>query len=579
MNHQIAEAFAKRNLHNIKRVGKVPIWIYPHAQEIMYRAFLIAVVNDLRSSVLALLDRLPAIIAERDREHHTDAWPDNLDTLLTTLRVQFDDTSHKEKIKSRLLDIGQKTSDWNDAQWQKTLLDVLGVDVYRRESFLGSHIKSFVQEGSSLITKLTEDTYNDVTGVLTRSIRAGDRVNTIKDALMEKTDLGPGVFNKVETRARLIARDQIGKFNGELTRVRQESIGIKEYIWHTVEDERVRDEHKALDGMLCRWDDDTVYSDDDGRTWKDRASIGAFIGQPGEDYQCRCWAEAVFPEEVTGEPEEEEEDTTSEEDIAASNVIETEIGFTRADGGKGSGNWEHEGRPGLVGGSGEGGVSSVKKEVDKPAEKKYIYKEREKGAQYEQEGTGEVVNRGTAKESGAGRGAGLPSSSEGDTGVDIGRSVQESGRVVATHHTTSGDVYEIENPTFYRDTLSNLRSEHKYGSSVTLHTKEDYASARTFFVSDGRGCFAITQEGDLQSVIHMEDCKVSTNDLCNLAVRQGAKTLDCFDTVLPRLYSQHGFVEYKRDTWDDQYKPHDWNYELYKKYNSGRPDVVYMRRN
>jgi hypothetical protein len=28
--------------------------------------------------------------------------------------------------------------------------------------------------------------------------------------------------------------------------------------------------------------------------------------------------------------------------------------------------------------------------------------------------------------------------------------------------------------------------------------------------------------------------------------------------------------------WDDQYKPEGWDYELYKKYNNGRPDVVFM---
>jgi SPP1 gp7 family putative phage head morphogenesis protein len=279
---------------------------------------MVSYVNELRRHVLVLLDRVPSIIAERDREHHTDAWPDSLDSLLSTLRISFNDTAHADKMKSRLVNIGQRTSDWNDKQWQETLLKVLGVDVYRRESWLGSHIKSFVNEGSSLITKLTEDTYHDVATTLTRGIRAGDRVETIKDALLTETDLGPGVFNKVETRARLIARDQIGKFNGELTRVRQESIGIKEYIWHTVLDERVRDSHASLEGMLCRWDDDTVYSDDDGETWKDRESIGAFVGQVGEDYQCRCWSEAVFPEEVTGEePEEPTDEDYEQSDVYA----------------------------------------------------------------------------------------------------------------------------------------------------------------------------------------------------------------------------------------------------------------------
>lgn len=42
--------------------------------------------------------------------------------------------------------------------------------------------------------------------------------------------------------------------------------------------------------MLCKYSDPTVYSDDGGKTWKKRSTIGAFIGKPGEDYQCRCLA-------------------------------------------------------------------------------------------------------------------------------------------------------------------------------------------------------------------------------------------------------------------------------------------------
>jgi len=334
MNHQLTEALVKRNLHNIRKVGRSPIWRYPRQYEILYRSFAVSIVSALREATGEILGRLPHVIAQRDAETHTDAWPDSLDNLLTTLRIGFNDIAHSEKIKARLLDIGQKTSDWNDKQWQETLLKVLGVDVYRRESFLGSHLKSFVQEGASLITKLTEDTYHDVATTITRGIRSGDRVNTIKDAILTETDLGPGVFNKVETRARLIARDQVGKLNGELTRIRQEGIGVKWYRWHTVLDERVRESHAVLDGKICRWDDSTVYADsiEDALAdnWLQRSEINGVEMQPGEDYQCRCWAEAIFPEEVTEEeaPTEEEETTVEETPVEPQPQPEPEPSLT-----------------------------------------------------------------------------------------------------------------------------------------------------------------------------------------------------------------------------------------------------------
>lgn len=306
MKAQLTEAVARRQMHNIRHVGKAPIWKYPTQYEVLYRQFIISVVNELREKTLALIEKLTSVIAQRDTETRTDAWPDSLAALLDALRIGFDQATHDNKIQTQLFNIGQRTADWNDEQWQNTLLQVLGVDVYRREQFLGSHIKSFVQEGSSLIKKLTENTYHDVATVLTRGIRSGDRVETIRKSLLTETDLGPGVFRKVETRARLIARDQVGKLNGELTRTRQEAIGVKQYKWHTALDERVRGNPAGLYPNA-----DPSHYDREGEIF-DWATAPEG-GHPGEAIQCRCWAEAIFPEEVD---ETTEEEPTEEEDPA-----------------------------------------------------------------------------------------------------------------------------------------------------------------------------------------------------------------------------------------------------------------------
>ena len=71
--------------------------------------------------------------------------------------------------------------------------------------------------------------------------------------------------------------------------------GLSMYVWDTSGDERVRESHAVMEGLLCRWDDATVCSYDGGRTWKPRPS-GAVLMHPGMDYQCRCCADAWFDE-------------------------------------------------------------------------------------------------------------------------------------------------------------------------------------------------------------------------------------------------------------------------------------------
>ena len=64
--------------------------------------------------------------------------------------------------------------------------------------------------------------------------------------------------------------------------------------------------------------------------------------------------------------------------------------------------------------------------------------------------------------------------------------------------------------------------------------------------------------------------------LISLAVDQGGRRLDAFDTVLPWLYSRNGFRAVARLPWNDDYKPNGWNYDYFQGFNGGRPDVVYM---
>jgi uncharacterized protein with gpF-like domain len=113
-------------------------------------------------------------------------------------------------------------------------------------------------------------------------------------------------------RAKLIARDQTSKLTAALNEQRQTAIGVETYIWRTVKDNRVvgnptgrypdgnskHGDHYDLNGKLCKWDDPTVYSEDDGKTWKPRPKEWS-QNHPGIDIQCRCWAQPIIsPERI-----------------------------------------------------------------------------------------------------------------------------------------------------------------------------------------------------------------------------------------------------------------------------------------
>jgi SPP1 gp7 family putative phage head morphogenesis protein len=190
------------------------------------------------------------------------------------------------------LDIAQDTTNWNDKQWKKTVRSMVGVDIYTREPWLKDTIDGFEKENASLIRKLADETREDIESIVSRGFRQGKSAATLKKEILNGTDLEPGRFRKTKTRAKLIARDQVNKLNGQLTEMRQTELGITQYIWRTSVDERVRENHKVMEGKTCRWDNSAVYKS--GGKWISRSSIGGVELHPGQDYQCRCYAEADF---------------------------------------------------------------------------------------------------------------------------------------------------------------------------------------------------------------------------------------------------------------------------------------------
>jgi SPP1 gp7 family putative phage head morphogenesis protein len=141
----------------------------------------------------------------------------------------------------------------------------------------GGAIAAAMEEAAAanvaLIESIPAEYLARVRGAVTHAFSRGLR----HDALAEEIQR---IGEVTKRRAKLIARDQLGRMNSAFNRVRQQDVGIREYDWSTSHDKRVRASHAALDGSRQKWASPPLI---EGRPL-----------HPGDDYLCRCAAIPVI---------------------------------------------------------------------------------------------------------------------------------------------------------------------------------------------------------------------------------------------------------------------------------------------
>ena len=292
----IALAFQAQQRSRRRRLRRPPVWLHPRQIERSFAAELGGLADDLIRQVReTILPALPDIERQSRSEQgrgdstRADAWFDQVAQLVSTLQISVDPLD--ATVKASAINVGQKASQWNNKEWQKTLRKVVGVPLLTSEPGLRDQLRLFAQTNANLITKLQADKLAEIQGVIERGFAQGLRHTEVAKQVMEKA-------KTTKSRARLIARDQVSKLNGNLTHMRQVQAGISMYIWRDSDDTRVRTTHANMDGKLCRWDDASVYSEDGGKTWLARSGINGVELHPGQDILCRCFAETFIQELV-----------------------------------------------------------------------------------------------------------------------------------------------------------------------------------------------------------------------------------------------------------------------------------------
>jgi hypothetical protein len=136
---------------------------------------------------------------------------------------------------------------------------------------------------------------------------------------------------------------------------------------------------------------------------------------------------------------------------------------------------------------------------------------------------------------------------------------------------------KIDQSTFIKLARRNKRAS-KFGACVDVYDEYDgYKLIALYYGKENATC-AISPSGEIVSVTKSANFpSEKIGKLFQVAIRKGGKWLNGFDTVLPSIYKKYGFKTVARLAFNCEFAPKGWNYDLFRKYNDGKPDVVFMK--
>lgn len=178
---------------------------------------------------------------------------------------QFDPRELKETAEK----FAKRTSQFSKEQLGKQVQAVLSVPLSVIETPVTEQIDRFVAWNLDLVKSVQRRYFDRLADDVEEAFEKGIHPYDLIERFAEDYDI-------TESEAERIARDQIGKLNAQVNQARQEAMGLEGYIWRTMNDQRVRDEHSDREGQSFTWDNPPED------------------GAPGEPIQCRCFAEPDF---------------------------------------------------------------------------------------------------------------------------------------------------------------------------------------------------------------------------------------------------------------------------------------------
>ena len=282
-------AFIKKQVANLKRKRgrkatiniRTPLGLTKDYQRAIIKTLQIAK-EEIEKQIIP---SLPYIMREAgslrptndDSEIRLDAGiADKISQLFKSVKIEIARRATDHAINKMVESYADAISNWNKAEVTSAFKSGMGIDLFYGEPYLAEELNVWTIQNANLVKDVSTQFVNQTEQIVLDGIRRGVRHEQVAKQILGSTDLDKGRFKTAETRAKVIGRDQVSKLNGTLNRLRQENAGVTKYIWRTVGDARVRETHAMNNGREFTWREG----------WEGL--------HPGDDYNCRCFAEPIF---------------------------------------------------------------------------------------------------------------------------------------------------------------------------------------------------------------------------------------------------------------------------------------------
>ena len=167
--------------------------------------------------------------------------------------------------------------DTKNRRFWRSMSQEIGVQLSRQlaETDIGVTVTQSLDAQVQLIKSLPRHAAEQAHEYVREAALKGQRASDIADRIMS---LG-GITRR---RAVLIARTEVGRVSGEMTKARAMTAGSDGYIWRSAEDRDVRPSHKKMNGRFVKWNEPPTLDN--------------LTGHAGCLPNCRCYIEPVIPD-------------------------------------------------------------------------------------------------------------------------------------------------------------------------------------------------------------------------------------------------------------------------------------------